>query len=48
MSTAVMTGRLEPAQQAATRVAGFAYLFTGVTANFAEFVIKEFHCVRRR
>jgi hypothetical protein len=37
MSTAVLTSRLEPAQQTAAKVAGFLYLFTMVTANFAEF-----------
>jgi hypothetical protein len=37
MSTAILTGRLEPAQHTAAKVAGFLYLFTMVTANFAEF-----------
>ena len=37
MSTAVLSNRLEPAQQRAAKVAGFLYLFTMVTANFAEF-----------
>jgi Domain of unknown function (DUF4386) len=37
MSTAVLTSRLEPAQQTAAKVAGFLYLFTMVSANFAEF-----------
>jgi hypothetical protein len=37
MSTAVLTNRLEPAQHRAAKVAGFLYLFTMVTANFAEF-----------
>ena len=37
MSTVVMTNRLQPTQQTAAKVAGFLYLFTMVTANFAEF-----------
>ncbi len=37
MSTAVSTNRLEPAQYTAAKLAGFLYLFTMVTANFAEF-----------
>ena len=37
MSAAVVIDRLEPAQHAAAKVAGFTYLFTLVTANFAEF-----------
>ncbi len=37
MSTPVSTNRLEPAQHTAAKVAGFLYLFTMVTANFAEF-----------
>lgn len=46
-----MTSRtLEPAQYTAARVAGFIYLFTTVTANFAEFyysVQMGFACRRR-
>jgi hypothetical protein len=37
MSTAALTNRFEPAQNTAAKVAGFLYLFTMVTANFAEF-----------
>jgi hypothetical protein len=37
MSTAALTNRIEPAQRTAAKVAGFLYLFTMVTANFAEF-----------
>lgn len=37
MSTVVATDRLQPAQHTAAKVAGFLYLFTMVTANFAEF-----------
>jgi len=37
VGTAALTNRLEPAQHTAAKVAGFAYLFTLVTANFAEF-----------
>ena len=37
MSTAVSNNRLEPAQHTAAKVAGFLYLFTIITANFAEF-----------
>jgi hypothetical protein len=37
MSTAALADRLEPAQHIAAKVAGFLYLFTMVTANFAEF-----------
>ncbi len=37
MSTVASTNRLEPAQHTAAKVAGFIYLFTLVTANFAEF-----------
>src|SRR5437899_993041 len=37
MSTAALTNRFEPAQHTAAKVAGFLYLFTMVTATFAEF-----------
>ncbi len=37
MTTVVLTNRLEPAQHAAAKVAGFMYLFTTVTAGFAQF-----------
>jgi hypothetical protein len=37
MSIVVSTNRLEPAQHTAAKVAGFLYLLTMVTANFAEF-----------
>jgi hypothetical protein len=37
MSTAVSTNRLDPAQYTAAKLAEFLYLFTMVTANFAEF-----------
>ena len=37
MSTAALTNRLEPAQHTTAKVAGLLYLFTMVTANFAEF-----------
>ena len=37
MGTGVLTNRLEPAQHTAAKVAGFLYLFSMVTANFAEF-----------
>jgi hypothetical protein len=37
MSTAVLANPLEPAQHTAAKVAGFLYLFTMVTATFAEF-----------
>src|SRR5712692_2104898 len=37
MSTGVLPNRLEPAQHTAAKVAGFLYLFTMATANFAEF-----------
>jgi hypothetical protein len=37
MSSSVLPSRLEPAQHTAAKVAGFLYLFTMVTANFAEF-----------
>jgi hypothetical protein len=41
MSTAAPTNRLEPAQHTAAKVAGFLYLFTIVTANFAEFYARS-------
>jgi Domain of unknown function (DUF4386) len=37
MSTVSATNQLEPAQHTAAKVPGFLYLFTMVTANFAEF-----------
>jgi hypothetical protein len=37
MSTAALHNRLEPPQLTAAKVAGFLYLFTIITANFAEF-----------
>jgi hypothetical protein len=37
MSSPVLPNGLEPAQHTAAKVAGFLYLFTMVTANFAEF-----------
>jgi hypothetical protein len=37
MSTAASANRLEPAQHTAAKLAGFLYLLTIVTANFAEF-----------
>jgi hypothetical protein len=41
MSTAAMTRRLEPAQQTAAKVAGFAYLFPFASAVFAQFRIHD-------
>ena len=37
MGTAMLTNRLDLAQHTAAKVAGFLYLFTMVTASFAEF-----------
>jgi hypothetical protein len=41
MSTAAITSRLEPAQQTAAKVAGFAYLFTFASVVFARFRIHD-------
>lgn len=41
MSTAAITSRLEPEQQTAAKVAGFAYLFTFASVVFAQFRIHD-------